>query len=124
MVCPAFFVFLEAKLTTPTPLYILMIMVSIGFLLGMATFISGLLTLALRAPGRDIRALASQTTKLAQKGIAEEISGLVGNATSLLDVINQLARTTAGIGLILTLLGLVLMALSGWFALLIYQTLL
>lgn len=111
-------------MTTPTPLYILMIMVSIGFLLGMATFISGLLTLALRAPGRDIRALASQTTKLAQKGIAEEISGLVGNATSLLDVINQLARTTAGIGLILTLLGLVLMALSGWFALLIYQTLL
>lgn len=110
-------------MTTLTPLNIMMIMVSIGFLLGLVTFVTGLVILALRSPGRDIQALTTQTTKLAQKGIAEEVAGLVGNASSLMDTINQLARTTAGVGIILTLLGLLLMVMSGWFALMIFQSL-
>jgi hypothetical protein len=100
---------------------ILILMASTLFLLGLATFIAGVLILALRAPSRDIQTLATQTTSLAQKGIAEDVAGLVGNASSLLDAMNQLMKTMAGVGIFLTLLGLLLMAGSCWVALQIYQ---
>jgi hypothetical protein len=85
-----------------------------AFLLGMLTCSTGVFILVSGAMRRDLRDLASQTTKLAQKGLADEISGLVGNASTLINTVNEMARTTAGIGIFLTLLGLVLMAVSAW----------
>jgi hypothetical protein len=101
--------------------YLLLLMVLALFLLGLATSITGIIILAIRSFGKDVQTLATQTTKLAQKGIAEEISGLVGNASMLLDATNQLVRTTAGVGVFLTLLGMVLMAAACWLALQVYQ---
>ncbi len=101
--------------------YLLLLMVLALFLLGLATSITGIITLAIRSFGKDVQTLATQTTKLAQKGIAEEVSGLVGNASMLLDATNQLVRTTAGVGVFLTLLGMVLMASACWLALQVYQ---
>ena len=69
--------------------------------------------MATRAAGRDIRSLAVQTTKLAQKGLAENVAGLVGNASSLLEAVNDLIRTTAGIGVFLTVMGAVLIITAG-----------
>jgi hypothetical protein len=87
------------------------------FILTMATgiFVMGLISLAMgiyllvsKINGNDIRAIASQTAKLAQKGLAEEVAGLVGNASTLVDALNGLVRTAAGIGifLIITSFGL------------------
>lgn len=90
------------------------------FLIGAGSFIAGVLNLALRAAGNEIHTLAIQTARLAQKGIAEDVAGLVGNASSLLDSMNQLVRTARGVGIMLCLLGLVLMGLATWFALQIY----
>ncbi len=59
------------------------------FLLGMGTFICGILILAFRASSSDVKSLASQTAKLAQKGIAEDVAGLVGNASDLVDAMSQ-----------------------------------
>jgi hypothetical protein len=101
--------------------YMLLLMVLALFLLGLATSITGILILAIRSFGKNVQTLATQTTKLAQKGIAEEISGLVGNASMLLDATNQLVRTTAGVGVFLTLLGMGLMAAACWLALQVYQ---
>ena len=99
---------------------LLVIMAIVLFILGMASTIVGIVILTTRATGRDIQTLATQTTHLAQKGLAEEVAGLVGNATTLLDAMNQLIRTAAGVGFFLTVFGLVLMMAAGWLALQIY----
>jgi hypothetical protein len=91
------------------------------FILGMVTFIAGTLLLALRASSSDVKTLAQQTVRLGQKGITEDVAGLVGNASNLLDSMNQLVRTTRGVGIFLALLGLVLMGASAWFAIQFYQ---
>ncbi len=82
------------------------------FLLGSITFLLGLAILMYGAWGKDLRTIADQTTTLAQKGIAEEISGLVGNASTLMSTLNDLVRTSNGIGFYLTIIGGVLMLLS------------
>ena len=103
-----------------SPYNLLLIMTIILFLLGIATFITGVLILAIRATGRDVKTLTAQTARLAQKGLAEDVAGLVGNASALLDAMNQLIRTTAGIGILLTLVGLILMGTGCWLAIQIY----
>jgi hypothetical protein len=60
--------------------------------------------------GGEVRQIAEQTARLAQKGIAEEIAGLVGNASTLVESLNQLVRTAAGVGVLLMIIGLMLMA--------------
>lgn len=96
-------------------------LIAILFLVGLGTFIVGVYTLTVRAAAAELKTLATQTARLAQKGLAEDVSGLVGNATSLLDAMNQLVRTQRGVGLLLAMLGLALMGLSTWFALQIYR---
>jgi len=107
---------------TPTLTFdLLFAMVAILFFLGMASTITGIVILTTRAAGRDLNTLATQTTRLAQKGLAEEVAGLVGNATSLLDAMNQLIRTSAGVGVFLTVFGVVVMGGATWLAFQIYQ---
>ena len=91
------------------------------FLIGAGAFVAGMLNLTLRAASSEIKSLAAQTARLAQKGVAEDVAGLVGNATALLDSMNQLGRTARGVGMMLCLLGLALMGMATWFALRIYQ---
>ena len=85
---------------------ILLIMVTVLFSMGVFTFFAGLIVLLSRTMNKEIRTLATQTNRLAQKGLVEGIAGLVGNASSLLDATNQLVRTAAGIGVFLVLIGL------------------
>lgn len=89
------------------------------FLLSMATalFICGIVMLGIgvytligKLMGKELRTIADQTAKLAQKGITEEISGLVGNARTLIEALNNMVKTTAGIGILLLLLGIILLA--------------
>lgn len=96
----------------------LQILMLVGmFLLGGLSFITGVAILVSGAWGRELRTITSQTTRLAQKGIADDISGLVGNASSLLNSLNEMIRTATGIGVFLTISGALLMALTVWFVL-------
>lgn len=99
---------------------ILMLMATVLFVMGIFSSITGIIILTTRTTGRDIRTLATQTTRLAQKGLAEDVAGLVGNASSLLDAINKLVRTTAGVGVFLTIVGLIFIIAASWIALKIY----
>ena len=91
-----------------TPYSLLLVMAIIQFVLGLLTFTIGLIILAKRVPGKEMRSIAEQTSRLAQKGFTEEIVGLVGNASNLVEAMSELVRTTAGIGVFLCLLGLFL----------------
>lgn len=102
-------------MSTFTPFLMLQIMVMAFFVIGVITFVAGVIILVFRASNRDIQTLAAQTTRMAQKGLAEDIAGLVGNATNLLDALNQLMRTTRGIGIFMAILGVLIMAGACWF---------
>jgi len=104
-----------------TPFNLAVFIIGGFFLLGMTTFIGGILILAFRASGSDVKALAAQTARLAQKGLAEEVSGLVGNASDLVDAMNQLVRTTAGIGIFMVVAGILMMGIACWLAFQIVQ---
>ncbi len=91
---------------------ILLTMVVSLFLLGTVTLAIGIIILLSRALGRDVRTIAKQTKKMVEKGITQELSGLVGNASALLSATNQIIRTTSGVGVFLTILGLLLIITS------------
>ncbi len=87
------------------------------FLLGATTLLIGILLLVTRSAGKEVRALTAQTARLAKKGIAEDVAGLVGNASNLLSATNDLVRTSAGIGVFLAILGFLLMTAATWLVL-------
>jgi hypothetical protein len=99
-------------------IYDLKLLMVIGlFILGAITLLIGILLLITRSAGKEVRALATQTARLAKKGIAEDVAGLVGNASNLLSATNELVRTSAGIGVFLAILGFLLMAVATWLVL-------
>jgi hypothetical protein len=77
--------------------------------LGAISFFSGLIVLLTRVLGGGINKIAAETKKIVQKGIAEEMAGLVGNASVLIESVNQLVKTAAGIGVFLMVIGLIMM---------------
>jgi hypothetical protein len=91
------------------------------FIFGGISLSTGLFILVVRSTGKEVRTLANQTTQLAKKGIAEDVAGLVGNASTLLSATNELIRTTAGIGVFLAILGFLLMVVAAWLALSMQQ---
>jgi hypothetical protein len=91
---------------------VLISMITALFFAGLISFIIGIVILIARSGSKELKILAKQSTQLAQKGFAEEVAGLVGNASSLLTATNELIKTTAGIGVFLTLLGVTLMIVA------------
>ena len=87
------------------------------FLFGAISLSIGIYILVARSAGKEVRALADQTAQLAKKGLAQEVAGLVGNASSLLSATNELVRTNAGVGVFLSILGFILMVASSWLVL-------
>ena len=87
------------------------------FLIGVIALCIGIFILVSRSLGKDITTLAEQTAKMAQKGITEDIAGMVGNASALLSALNGLIKTSVGIGVFLIFVGLILMAGSYWLVL-------
>jgi hypothetical protein len=77
------------------------------FLLGTVTLVTGIIVLLTRTMGKDLQAITKQTSQLAQKGLIDDLSGLVGNASALLNATSQMIRTTAGIGILLIILGII-----------------
>ena len=88
----------------------ILIMATLMLVMGVISLAAGILVLVFRVSGKDVHTLANQTVRLAQKGIADEVSGLVGNASSLLDALNQLVKTTTGVGVFLIIVGFILFA--------------
>jgi len=91
---------------------LLNLIIVVMFLLGTVSFAAGITVLLTRAFGSDMRAVTKQSKQLIQKGLVDDLSGLVGNASAMLTASSQLVRTTAGIGLMLIIFGLLQIAAS------------
>jgi len=96
-------------LTVPDTIFI---MAASFFIMGLIILAAGIFVLISKVMGDDIRTIATQTTRLAQKGITDEVSGLVGNASALVESLNQLVKTTAGVGVFLIIISFILFAAS------------
>ena len=79
------------------------------FALGFASAAGGVFILITKVIRDDLRVIAKQTSEMAQKGLADDLAGLVGNASALVNALNELVKTTAGIAVSLIVLGLILM---------------
>lgn len=85
--------------------------------LGAILILIGVIVLISRVLSGDVHKIAVQTTELAEKGVAEEVAGLVGNASTLIESLNQLVKTAAGIGVFLIILGSLMIASAYWLTL-------
>lgn len=92
------------------PQSFVLIISSAASIVGILSIVTGIFVLVAKVMGSDVRALANQTQKLLQKGINEDVSGLVGNASTLIEALNQLVKTTTGVGIFLILVGFCLLA--------------
>lgn len=78
------------------------------FVLALICLILAIAVLLRQAINRNIQAITDSTTKLAEKGITEGVSGLVGNASLLITSLNDMSKTTTGIGIFMVFLSIVL----------------
>ena len=90
--------------------FILFVMDAAIFCLGALMVLFGLGILAKKSFGSEISELAATTSKLAQKGISEDIAGLVGNASALMNAIENMVKTARGVGTFLILIGGIFLA--------------
>ena len=79
------------------------------FLIGLITFAIGVSILIISSIGRDTRAISKSIVQMTQKGIADDLSGLVDNASSLMAATTNLIQTTKGIGVFLIISGSIFM---------------
>jgi hypothetical protein len=87
----------------------MLLTLSIGlFAMGTISFVAGVFILVTKVMNKDIQTIAKQTAKLAQKGITEDISGIVGNASALVDALNQMVKTATGIAAFLIIIGIMM----------------
>lgn len=96
---------------------LILTMAATMFVMGLISLATGIYLLMSKAGGKDIRTIAAQATKLANKGMAEEVAGLVGNASTLVDALNGLVRTATGVGIFLVVVSFALFAGAYYLAL-------
>ena len=84
------------------------------FILGCMCILLGAFVLIGRGQTSDVKMLAASTARLAPKGMAEEVTGLVNGASALVASLNDLVRTSNGTGAFLITLGLMMIGASYW----------
>jgi hypothetical protein len=80
--------------------------------MGIITFFVGIIILAFKVKSDEFTSITEQSAKLMEKGIVEDVSEMMGNTTSLLETINQMVKTKAGIGVFLVLITFVLFGVA------------
>jgi len=76
--------------------------------LGVISFIVGLFILAFKITTGDFSKISSQSAQLMSKGLTDDVSDLMGNASSLLESLTQMSKTRAGVGMFLVIVSFVL----------------
>lgn len=96
------------------PMEVQIVIAAAVFILGCMCVVLGTFVLITRSYSKEIKSLASHTARLGQKGMADEITGLVNSASELVGALNQLVKTASGAGLFLVTLGMGMIASSYW----------
>jgi len=84
---------------------IILTMAACLFIMGLIGIGVGLFILVTKVFGGDLKIIANQTEKIAEKGIAEDMAGLVGNASVLIDALQQMVKTASGVAIFMIIIG-------------------
>lgn len=84
------------------------------FLSGMFTIVVGLWRILAREFQGTMKSLAVQSARIGQKLITDDVAAVADSAARLMDALNQLVRTNAGIGAFLTLFGMAQVFAGYW----------
>lgn len=84
------------------------------FFIGCICSLLGIFLLVTRGYSREVNSIAAHTAKLGQKGLTQEIAGLVVSATELVASINNLSRTASGVALMLIAIGMGMIGGAYW----------
>jgi hypothetical protein len=99
---------------TYSPETIKTLMSLVLFSTGMFNIVFGVWRLLGREFQGTMKSLAVQSTRIGQKAITEDVAGIADSAARLMDSVNQLVRTSAGIGAFLSILGMIQVAGAYW----------
>jgi len=80
--------------------------------MGVITFFVGIIILAFKVRSNEFNAITEQSAKMMEKGVVENVSGLMETTSTLLNSINQMVKTKAGIGVFLVLMTFVLFGVA------------
>jgi hypothetical protein len=80
--------------------------------LGVLSFIIGLFTLGFKITSSEYAKISSQSAKLINKGLTDDVSDLMGNASSLLESLTQMSKTRAGVGMFLIITAFILFCVT------------
>ena len=76
--------------------------------LGVVSFVIGIFTLGFKITSGDYAKISSHSAKLIGKGLTDDVSDLMGNASSLLESLTQMSKTRAGVGMFLIIVAFIL----------------
>jgi hypothetical protein len=101
---------MEAMITT-----VQVLMSVILFALGLTSCIAGLWTILARQYQQALKRISAQSAKVSSKALTEAgLAPLIQSMSSLVEAINQLIRTSVGVGVFLCLAGVVLCIVAFW----------
>jgi hypothetical protein len=85
------------------------------FLLGLSSCVAGLWTILSRQYQQALKRISAQSAKVSSKAVTEAgLAPLIQSMSSLVGAINQLIRTSVGVGVFLCLAGVVLCVVAFW----------
>jgi hypothetical protein len=101
------------------------ILVIVGAILilsvGIISFLVGMWLMIRTISSSEVKNLAVQTTRLVQKGLAEDVAGLVGNANNLMETMSRLSEDKRGASVVLLVFGTAWMIIVCVFVYFIYR---
>jgi hypothetical protein len=84
------------------------------FPVGLFAILSGLIILMSGPYRTEAKILAQQSARLSQKGLTDNISLVAQSATSLVESVNGLIKTSSGNAIVLVIVGFLLEAACYW----------
>ena len=93
---------------------IVLVIAATGFLFGLLTFIIGLSILIRVANSKDLETIAKNTQLLAAKNIGADVSNVVNSLSNFINEATQISKTKNGIGTLLLVVGVAMMAGAFW----------
>lgn len=81
-------------------------------ILAIISFFVGLFTLTFRIPSSEFSEISAHSAKIMSKGLTDDVSVLVGNASSLLESIAAMTKTRAGVGIFLIIVSFIFLSIA------------
>ena len=80
--------------------------------LAIISFLVGLFTLTFKMSSGEFSEISAHSAKIMSKGLTDDVSELVGNASSLLESIAAMTKTKAGVGIFLIIVSFVFLIIA------------